>query len=310
MSRYFLKKTNSKKNIKDGLLARLDTIKKQDTGFVHFLKWCYSIGKISWIHAVISAIAGIYIPISYENKQYMGMIIGGLIGILDLIWSYICNEYQKKLFINRRFTSELLEEFSSLVKSLSIFVENDSDWKNKIYGTTSEMVCEKLYSIFKEVLKCETRVSIEYTFQKELQSGESERHVKMAGRKSRHRSMTRNSIPLECKKKYYSYWIFIKNNKGINILETDEIQNEDIWYKNPDNNVDVKRYIGIAVSAFDNNEVNFIIQIDFLDEYKFGKDDSKEDIKEFVDKYLLSYVNVVTLAYLLNLDGKKEMTEV
>ena len=52
----------------------------------------------------------------------------------------------------------------------------------------------------------------------------------------------------------------------MNILEAKEIQNKSIWYKNPENNVDVKRYIGIAVSVLDDEKVNFILQIDFLDE--------------------------------------------
>ena len=56
--------------------------------------------------------------------------------------------------------------------------------------------------------------------------------------------------------------------------------------------------------------MNFILQIDFLDEFKFGKHDSEEEIKNFVDQYLLSYVNIVTLAYLLNLNSKKELNEV
>lgn len=53
-----------------------------------------------------------------------------------------------------------------------------------------------------------------------------------------------------------------------------------------------------------------VLQIDFLDDFKFGKDDTEEEIKNFVDKYSLSYVNVVTLSYLLNLNGKKELIEV
>lgn len=96
----------------------------------------------------------------------------------------------------------------------------------------------------------------------------------------------------------------------MNILKADDIKDDSIWYKNPDNNVDVKRYIGIAVSVLDNKEVNFILQIDFLDDFKFGKHDTEEEIKNFVDNYLLSYINVVTLSYLLNLNGKKELIEV
>lgn len=295
---------------KNNIFSWISSIKNEDTGLVQFLKWCYSIGKMSWIHSLISAFAGILIPILYDNKQYGYMIIAIVLAILDLLYAYICNEYQKQLFTSRKFTSELLEEFSSLIKSLSIFVENDSNWKSKIFRTTSEMVCEKIYNIFKEVFRCETRISVEYTFQKLSATKKLEKQVRMAGRKSRHRSQTRKAIPLERKKKYYSYRIFINNNLGMNILKANEIQNNSIWYNNPDNNVNVKRYIGIAVSVFDNEEVNLILQIDFLDDFKFGKDDTEEEIKNFVDKYLLSYVNVVTLSYLLNLNGKKELIEV
>jgi len=288
----------------------IDKIKNEDNGFVSFLKWCYAIGKISWIHAVISAAAGILIPIFFEMSYYKSMAVAIAFAILDILYAYICNEYQKKLFISRKFTSELLEEFSSLIKSLNIFVQNESEWKSKIFRTTSEMVCEKIYSIFKEVFKCETRISVEYVFLKTIQNRNPEQHVKMAGRKSRHRSKTRKSIPLEKKQKYYSYQIFVNNNKGMNILESKEIQNQSIWYKNPENNVDVKKYIGIAVSVLDDEKVNFILQIDLLDDFKFGRNDSEEEIKNFVDQYLLSYVNIVTLAYLLNLNSKKELNEV
>lgn len=288
----------------------IDKIKNEDSGFASFLKWCYAIGKISWIHALVSAAAGILIPIFFEKNCYKSMVGAIVIAILDILYAYICNEYQKKLFISRKFTSELLEEFSSLIKSLNIFVQNETEWKSKIFRTTSEMVCEKIYSIFKEVFKCETRISVEYVFQKTIQNRNPVQHVKMAGRKSRHRSKTRKSVPLEKKRKYYSYQIFVNNNKGMNILESEKIHDPNIWYKNLENNVDVKKYIGIAVSVLDDEKVNFILQIDFLDDFKVGKKDSEEEIKNFVDQYLLSYINIVTLAYLLNLNSKKELNEV
>lgn len=155
----------------------IDKIKNEDNGFVSFLKWCYAIGKISWIHAVISAAAGILIPIFFEMSYYKSMAVAIAFAILDILYAYICNEYQKKLFISRKFTSELLEEFSSLIKSLNIFVQNESEWKSKIFRTTSEMVCEKIYSIFKEVFKCETRISVEYVFLKTIQNRNPEQHV-------------------------------------------------------------------------------------------------------------------------------------
>lgn len=288
----------------------VDDIKNEDNGIVLFLRWIYSIGKISWIHSVITAAINIIIPIFYEKGKYVCMIVAIIIGILDIIFAYLCYEYQRGLFESRRFSAELFGEFSSLIKSLSIFVQNDSGWKSKIYRITSEMVCEKIYSIFRNVFKCETRISVEYTFQKPVLKEELEKYVKMVGRKSKHRSITRKSVSLESKNKYYSYQIFVNNNKGVNILGKKEIQDSTIWYTNPENTVDVKRYVGIAVSVFDDKNVNFILQIDFLNDFKFGENDSKEDIKRFVDNYLLAYVNIVTFSYLLNLSGKKEIMEV
>ena len=84
----------------------IDKIKNGDNGLVSFLKWCYSIGKISWIHAVISAAAGILIPIFLDKAYYKSMAVAIIVAILDILYAYICNEYQKKLFISRKFTSE------------------------------------------------------------------------------------------------------------------------------------------------------------------------------------------------------------
>lgn len=71
------------------------------------------------------------------------------------------------------------------------------------------MVCEKLERLFKEVLDCRTRISVEYVFYKPL-DGEQ-----------------------------------------------------------------VKRYIGIATNVDEGTQkVDFIIQIDFLDNYKFGRHDT------------------------------------
>ena len=39
------------------------------------------------------------------------------------------------------------------------------------------MVCDKLYNIFKDVFKCETRISVEYTFQKRLATNKFEKQV-------------------------------------------------------------------------------------------------------------------------------------
>ena len=220
-------------------------------------------------------------------------------------------EYQGRLYTERKLTYEIFSEESSLIKSLVIEIENNASWKNSVFKKTSELVCEKIYRIFKEVYSCETRVSIEYIFDKPVnQTKKIEQHVKMSGRRSSQRSTVKKAIPIDRKSKYYSYQIFKDNNRGINILSKDKIDDATIWYKNPQNNIDIKQYIGIAVSALDETKVDFIFQIDFLDEFKFGEDNSDKDIQKFIEKYFMSYINIVTLAYLLNLNNKKEIGEV
>lgn len=220
-------------------------------------------------------------------------------------------EYQGRLYTERKLTYEIFSEESSLIKSLVIEIENNATWKNSIFKKTSELVCEKIYRIFKEVYSCETRVSIEYTFDKSVsQTKRIEQHVKMSGRRSSHRATVKKSVPIERKNKYYSYQIFKNNNKGINILSKEKIDDATIWYKNPQNNIDIKQYIGIAVNALDETKVDFIFQIDFLDDFKFGEENSDKDIQKFIENYLMSYINIVTLAYLLNLNNKKEIGEV
>ena len=173
------------------------------------------------------------------------------------------------------------------------------------------MVCMRIYTIFKDVFGCETRVSVEYVFQKKPPNNkEGETRVKMAGRKSKHRCKPRSSVLLSAKEKYYSYKSFTMDKMGTNILSKEEIDNTTLWFKSSENSADVKKYIGIAVSVRNNKKVDFILKIDIMDNFHFGKTDSIQDIEDFVDKYLLPYVNVVTFSYLLNLNRNKVLVEV
>ena len=74
--------------------------------------------------------------------------------------------------------------------------------------------------------------------------------------------------------------------------------------------MNVKHYIGIAVSADNPKSVAFILQIDFLDDFSFGENNNNDDIKDFVNKYILTYVNTLKMAYLLGLNKNKKISEV
>ena len=53
----------------DNVYNALDSIKREDNIATQFLKLMFTIGKVGWIHAVISVIAGIFIPIIWDKGR-------------------------------------------------------------------------------------------------------------------------------------------------------------------------------------------------------------------------------------------------
>lgn len=221
--------------------------KCKDNILTHVLKAMFLIGQQSWIHSIFSAILGIIIPLLFTSHSYVWFSILICILILDILYAYICNMYKSKLYIQRKFSSDVLAEQSSLIKSIIIEIDNNKNWKNTIFKTVSGLVCEKIFQNFKEIYNCETRVSVEYVFNKKTSNtSNSEKYVKMSGRRSHHRSTVKKSKPLCSRNNYFSYKIFINNNKGINILNKTQIQDESIWYKNPNNSsIDIKNILAL-----------------------------------------------------------------
>lgn len=126
----------------DTLMKWLRKKRNEDTTFTQVLKLGFSIGQRSWIHAILSAISGIVIPIFYEQSHYILFASLILILILDIIYAYICNAYQQVAYEQRKFASEILADESSLLKSIVIEMENNPNWKNKIFKTVSDLVCD------------------------------------------------------------------------------------------------------------------------------------------------------------------------
>lgn len=294
----------------DKLLTWIENHKNDDGALVQFIRLGYSIGQKSYVHTTISALLGILAPILYEKGKMMLFILFLILIILDGIYAYICNAYSKEAYKKRKFAHEILSNQSSLLKSITVEIENNNNWKSKIFKTVADLVCEKIYQNFKEIFRCDTRVSVEYVFNKNFKNVKSEKHIKMVSRRSGKRSTVRKSVELEKKRKYYAYKIFLNEEDGVNILDTTELNDKDIWYKNPMHTTDVKTYIGIAVKAYDKNDLKFILQIDFLDTFAINGHNSKADIRNFVENYLTPYINLIHVSYLLNLNNKKEIPEV
>lgn len=99
------------------------------------------------------------------------------------------------------------------------------------------------------------------------------------------------------------------NNNGLNILRPNEIDDANMWVQH--NNQDVKFYWGIVVCAIEEPHVDFIVQIDFLEEeLDFVDKTNDEEIRRFIERNLTAYVNFIHLSYLLSLSGKNQIEEV
>lgn len=289
----------------------LDRVKQNESTGIDFLKFSYAVGKSDIVSPIIETILSVGISIFVGIKIYWVSIILGVLFILTLIFHSLCSKYEVREYEKRKYASEILDNQSSMIKSMSIEIESNKQWKNTIFAKNSELVCEKIRRTFREVFKCDTRVSVEYVFDKIIkQNGKKEKYVKMSGRKSKNRDYGRGAVPLEKRKVYFSYKIFNHNKTGLRILREEDINNKNKWYKNPEHSNNIKMYMAIAVSVRNNSTVDFILQIDFLRIPSFLEGKSDEEIQDFVNQYLTTYINIISLSYLLNLSNNHRIPEV
>lgn len=299
-----------RKNI-DSFYDYLEKLKSKDGLLTNVAKIIFIVGKQGWVHSIISLIMGVIISMFLDKDKVIFAIIFIAIAVLDILWAAVCTNYHKRMYVDRRFSTQLLTEQSSLIKSLVIDIQNSdrANWRKHIYRACSELACTKIYNIFKDVFKCETRVSVEFILEKPDKNGKLQKFVQMAGRKSISRDKGRKPVLIDKKEKFYSSKIFLNNNKGLNIRRPSEIDNADMWFQH--NNHDVKFYWGIAVCAIEEPHVDFILQIDFFEEeLDFIDKTNDEEIRKFIERNLTAYVNLIHLSYLLSLNGKNQIEEV
>lgn len=295
----------------DSFYDYLEKLKSKDGLSTNVAKIIFIIGKQGWVHSIIALIMGVIIPMFLDKGKVIFAIIFIVLAVLDILWAAVCTDYHKQMYVERRFSTQLLTEQSSLIKSLVIDIQSSdrANWRKHIFRTCSELACSKIYRIFKDVFKCETRVSVEFILEKPDKNGKTQRFVQMAGRKSVSRDKGRRPIPIDKKQKFYSSKIFMNNNNGLNILRPKEIDDANMWVQH--NNHDVKFYWGIAVCAIEESHVDFIVQIDFLEEeLDFVDKTNDEEIRKFIERNLTAYVNLIHLSYLLSLNGKNQIEEV
>lgn len=168
-------------------------------------------------------------------------------------------------------------------------------------------MCEKIYRLFKDVYNCETRVSVEYIFEKDM-NGIVRECRKMAGRRSRTRTDAKKATKLSTRSQYYSHKIFKDNLIGVQYLDLrdkEKVKREGKWHTNPKHSVDVLQYVALSESI-DHCKVSFILQVDFLKSFDFGGENDFKSVESFASTYFKPYANIISTTYLLSRskDGK------
>ncbi len=286
------------------------SIKKKETALAYLIQFFYKVFSNAAVQTLVTSIAGIIIPLLVNpNEDICEFCIIIIIFILINIIFGICNCYKNKTYINRRFKHHLVNSLSHITNSLTIEVQTNPNYRSNILKTTGDIVCRELHKLCKTIFNEDVRVSIEYIFTKEI-DGKFEKCTKMISRCSPEREVPRNktfNLNNINRKKYYSNQIFRDNQVGIHFLNNDEITHTNKWYVNPTHTNKVIQYLSIAKSI-DNENVAFIFQIDSLTTELFGK--NNVEAQNFANEYLSPYVNILRLAYTLNMNRKGEVVEI
>lgn len=289
-----------------------DTLKDKDGILANLFKFLYGIFSNASIQTVTNTFLGVLIPcIVVKNNKLLWQNCLLTMGSLALINAtfQICNNYKNRNFNDRKFASLIVDRCSWIINSISIDIYKRSNYKNNILKVVGDMVCSEISSICKSIYGIETRVSIEYIFERNT-NGKSESFTKMISRYSPKRQGVRNKaykINNRERKSYFSNQVFRNNKTGIYFLLRSDIRNPEKWFINPNHENKTVQYLAIAQTV-DGQNVSFIFQIDSLSRELFGN--NKEEAEEFANKHLIIFVNLLCLAYTLNMDKNKKVGEI
>lgn len=274
---------------------------------IAFLKFVYSMVTINWIQPIIDALFAIFISIilgnNSDNWHTWWFISIVCMFILENIGYGFCISYSHREFRERRLYDRILKDVDSVIKSLDIWIQDEYEWKKKIFRKTCDLVCANIHTNFKEIFHSKVRVSIEYSFWNQ----NSMSCIKMVSRYSDSRHIARDrTFFLKDRQKYYSGKILMNNKVGVHFLQGQDFYSG--WYKNEVHNTEIKQYLAVAVSADEQQKVSFVLQIDSLDDSLFGN--NKVEASDFTDKYLKAYINLIAMAYNINRDNNGNIPEV
>lgn len=71
---------------------------------------------------------------------------------MDILWATVCTDYHKQMYVDRRFSTQLLTEQSSLIKSLVIDIQSSdrANWRKHIFEHAQNLLVQK-YIIFSKM---------------------------------------------------------------------------------------------------------------------------------------------------------------
>ena len=99
----------------DSFYDYLEKLKSKDGLSTNVAKIIFIIGKQGWVHSIIALIMGVIIPMFLDKGKVIFAIIFIVLAVLDILWAAVCTDYHKQMYVERRFSTQLLTEQSSLL---------------------------------------------------------------------------------------------------------------------------------------------------------------------------------------------------
>lgn len=246
----------------------------------------------AFFEKIYDVFLGWFVPILYESHiKLKWKVIIIILLFIGIAWFYISSKYRNKDIEKLKNDKDILNNYKELIDSLNL-LSNSMNYalhqkSKEIFKDISDDVVNMVYTYLKKTYNMNTRVSV----LQQYKNSKGKKMCKIISRRSK-KSMKSNgkTYIVNKKTKYHFIKILLKNEEKNQYLSAVEVT------KNIDSKLkeEFKEYIAIPVKD-GNKDIEFILQIDILDNEYFKSDQYK--INDFIQTIIDPFINVLKLAY-------------
>ncbi len=287
---------------------RLVSLGHKDTGLGHFVAWAYRVCSNDVVQVFVHFVAAVIASLCSfkDNKWNWGFIVlFYLFYFFLLIIFSVSNRYKKKretkYDVQQKLNAEIAallygmeEETARLNETIRDNLSDKTFSNSKYFETIADNVCVSIFLILCNLFGNDRfKVSVFQQYKKD-----DHLWVKMIAEKSSKLDRAdsyqqeyqidiedKESLPFFCR-------VFFKSDQECAILPTEEEIREQ-FIKIKGHKINTKQYIGV-VGKINLETVGFVLQICTYTRGQFG---GKKDMEHFFSEVLLSYREVLRVAY-------------